>query len=67
MRYDIVFNFELGAWEAVRTTQVITAQEERVLLRARTYLEAEDEAIDLLMVDRWESDHADIGSEFDPS
>ena len=67
MRYDIVFNLELCAWEAVRTTEVVTAQEERVLLRARTYLEAEDEVIDLLMVDRWERDNADIGSEFDQS
>lgn len=65
MRYDIVFNLELCAWEAVRAAEVNSASEQRVLLRARTYLEAEDEVIDLLMADRWELDNADIGTEFD--
>lgn len=65
MGYEIEFNVHLGCWEVVRTTSDTSETAERFILRAKTYLEAEDEALDLLMVDRYESDNSNIGSEFD--
>lgn len=65
MRYEIVFNMKMGRWEVVQFDAQDMPMPYLIPLKARNYLDAEYEALDMLTVDRYERDNADIGCEFD--
>lgn len=68
MKYTVEFNdkrhqFELVRWNKV--TNTVSSGDRVAILAAHNYADARDEAYDLMLVDRYEHDTADIGSEFD--